>query len=347
MIKYEIKKLLTLPHILLILLALAVGFTLSCYPRNIDHSYSKIVYKDYMEQLSGEYTADKKAFIQSEYERMEKIISEHDEMTEKYKNDIITLEEYDEHNFSYNEAQAKISTVEYLMEKCSYFDEIGGQCYFFYDTDWADLLSENGIDYIAAILIILMIAAVFSDEYSSGSRCMILTAYKGKVSASVCKLCISFIFAFIISACMGAVRFGGFCLQCGPEYNNMNVRDLIGYSAFSGMSLFKYYVCGVIFHSVIWAVCALFICLVSNIVKNGIFTVFISFVMIVCAALLKADRVTFFDLIFSGRLLALNPVDIFGYDRGSLKFVLFILVIAVKTAVYGFGCIYTWGRRRR
>lgn len=346
MIKYEIKKLLSLPHILLILLALAIRFALCFYPQNVSHSYSETVYKAYMEQLSGEYTADKKAFIESEYERMEKVISEHDEMIENYKNDIITLSEYEEYNGKYNETLAKISTVEYITEKCRYFDEIGGKCYFFYDTDWVDFLSENGIDYITAIIIILMIASVFSDEYSSRSRCMILTTYKGRTNTAVCKLCISFIFAFIISACMGAIRYAGFFLQSGTDYN-MSVRNLIGYSGFSDMSLFKYYACGVLFHSVIWAVCSLFICMISNIAKSGIFTVFISFVMIVCAALLNTDRETFFGFIFSGRLLAVNLNDIFGSDRRSMNYAFFISVIAVKTTVYGFVCVYTWGRRNK
>lgn len=347
MIKYEIKKLLSLPHILLLLLALAIRLALCFYPQNVSHSYSETVYKAYMQQLSGEYTADKKAFIESEYERMEKVIAEHDEMLENYKKDIITLNEYDEYNIKYNEAQAKISTIEYITEKCSYFDEIGEKCYFFYDTDWGDFLSENGIDYITAIIIILMISAVFSDEYSSKSRCMILTTYKGRTNTAVCKLCISFIFAFIISACMGAIRYAGFGLQSGTDYYDMSVRNLIGYNGFSGMSLFKYYACGVIFHSVIWAVCALFICLISNIAKSGIFTVFISFVMIVCAALLNTGSITFIDFIFSGRLLAVNLNEIFGYDRHSVNYVFFISVNAVKITVYSFVCTYTWGRRNK
>lgn len=345
MIKYEIKKMMSLPHILLILLAFIIQFILCFYPQNVSHTYSKTVYKDYTEKLSGEYTADKRAYIEKEYERMQDVIEKYEETSENYKKEIITLEEYEKYNDSYNEAMAKISTVEYLIEKCNYFDKIGNKCYFFYDTDWDDFLSESGIDYISAILIILMITTVFSDEYSSKSRNIILTTYKGKTHTAISKLCLSFAFAFIISACMGAVRYLVFIFHNG-ESGNMGIRNLIDYGGFSELSITKYYVAEILLHSIIWSVCALFICLISNLTKNGIFTVFISFVAIVCVALLNTDSLRIFDFIFSGKLLSDNLNKIFG--SGSLKYyIIFPCTMLIKTFAYASLCVVTWKRKNR
>jgi hypothetical protein len=235
--------------------------------------------------------------------------------------------------------------VEYILVKCDYFDKIGGNCTFFYDTDWVDFLSTSGIDYITAVIIILMVSAIFSDEYVSKSRVSVLTCFKGRTHTAICKLCVAFVFGFAISVCMSGVKYIGFAVQGvqSAENGGMCVRNLIGFGEFSGLTLAQYYLCNALFHSVIWAVCAVFICLVSNLVRSGIFTVFISFVAIVCTALLKTDSVTAFDFIFSGRLLTLNILDV----SSTHSMAVILCVSVIKTAVYGIFSVRAWGISRK
>ena len=127
---YEFRKLLYSKRYLIIIIAVLMQILLMLVPKNFEHEYSDELYKNYMEQIGGEYTEEKRDIILDRYYEINQTINEHENMITAYKQNTILLDEFEAHNSDYNRALAELSTIEYLVQKCSYFDEIGGGIFF-------------------------------------------------------------------------------------------------------------------------------------------------------------------------------------------------------------------------
>ena len=250
-------------------------------PKNFEHEYSDELYKNYMEQIGGEYTEEKRDIILDRYYEINQTINEHENMITAYKQNTILLDEFEAHNSDYNRALAELSTIEYLVQKCSYFDEIGGGI-FFYDTPWIDFFANSGFNYIVALTIICLIIPVFDSEYQSETAAMLLTSKYGKNNVCISKLIMVIVLAFVVALALYMVQYATFVLHIKADHSDLDIKNLMGYKAFSGDSLKQYYINDALIKSISCLTAALFICAVSIFAKNTVFTFFISFVFIVC-----------------------------------------------------------------
>lgn len=334
---FEIKKLFSPLKLLLIFLSLALGYAICFIPSADNLPYSKEIYKSYMNTLSGEYTQEKKELILEEYNSFCETIDMYDEIQTDYKENRITLEDFDEYNLEYNSALSKISTVEYLITKCEYFDSIKGECEFFYDTDCLDFLDSLGLSYPAAIVIIFFAIAVFCPEFQSGSYSVVLTTQNGRAKTCAIKLTLTFILAFIISFSFCMVEYIAFLPKI-TSFAGMPIKNIIGYSGFDNLTIWQYFLLNTLKQSFSWSVSAVYISLISNITKSSIFTAFISFVTIACISMLMNTAAS--DLQYL--LLAGGISNKLTCDFNVIKL---SAILLVKLAIYSIASIALWNKR--
>lgn len=333
---YEFRKLLKSKFYLVLILALIFQTILMFMPHNNEHNYSDEVYKNYIAELNGKYTIAKKNYIKEEYNKAEQIISEHDNFLSAYKQNEISLEELDIHNLNYNKALAERSTLEYLIVKCDYFDSLG-HGYFFYDTPWEDFFSNSEYNYIISFAVICIISQIFNIEYRFKSVSMLNTSKNGKTKIGIAKLSAAVILAFFISIIIYILQYGIFMFLKGDN-SNLGIENLLNYNKFKGLSLRQYYFTDIILKSISWAVSSLFICMISVLVKNSVFTFFISFVFLLCPYFISNyfTETWYYYLFLSNQFgkMYTHTINIF----------LVLTVCLIKSLIYSAVCIYKWQR---
>ncbi len=336
-ILYEFRKLRYSKRSLIIIAAVLMQILLILVPRNFEHEYSDEIYINYMKQLEGEYTEEKRNIILNRYYEINQTINEHENMITAYKQNTILLDEFEAHNSDFNRALAELSTIEYLMQKCSYFDEIG-EGVFFYDTPWIDFFTNSGFNYIVALTIICLIIPVFDSEYQSEAAAMLLTSKYGKNYVCISKLIMVIVLAFAVALALYIVQYVTFVLHIKADHSDLDIKNLMGYKAFSGDSLKQYYMNDAVIKSFSCAAAALFICAVSIFAKNTVFTFFISFVFIVCPYFISSFfRGSWFEYAFAANQLGAMYSEDLNIYALSVTYIL-------KASLYSGFCIRKWGK---
>jgi hypothetical protein len=317
-----------------------------CYISNNDFtavkSYSDAVYKEYMTTLSGELTDKKRDFIITERTNINDILAKKDEMFEKYLTEKINFVEYreyiNEYNYAYsrNELFARIENHTRYIEKVKIEKNVDG--WFVYDTGWKKLF-HNEFDIILYVLVLLLFAGIFADEYtsksSSGGFAQILrTSKNGRKRTFALKLSSSVIITIVSIVIFNLIEiiliFNNYSLPAlnAPLLSMQSFADING-----NITLAQYFVLYMLIKIIGYILFTLFICALSELFKNNIFAMSVSVAVTLFPALFVyfgLDIFNYFDFtaLLSGTRLYLlsSKVYIFG-DIGFC--IIFILSYAI------------------
>lgn len=333
---FEFKKLFTPKTFLLLIAALLIQFGLLFVPNSQKHDYSPNIYKKYLSTLEGEFTEEKYSVIKARYDEITEIIASHDEIVSAYQNGELSAGTFDEHSFSYAKATSEQKTVEYLKRKGDYFKTIGGECVYFYDTEWSDFLKNNGFNFIVALAVIFITIPIFCSEFQSNARSMLFTSLKGTTNLCICKIVAAATTAFLVSTAIFSARFLYFCALHG-DFGDWQIRNIMDYSAYGSLTIKEFYFLDCIIKSTVWVVGAILICAFSCLTQNSLFTVFFTAVSIVCPVIIPAITNGVSRYTFLGAELAA------GFTA-DLNMTLFAAVLAAKAIVYSVVVKVLWIR---
>lgn len=321
---FELRKLFC-RRVLTVLAALAAEVLLALSFGGFQHPYSPVVYRQYTERLSGEYSAQKREYVFARLDEINETVASHDRLEADYHHDLISLEEFTAHNKSCNLAVAERETLEYLAQKCERFEEQGGGR-FFYDTDWSDFFSHRGYALTAAVLLLVLIPTAFCTEYSAGMYDVLRTAKHGKARLASIKLGICAAVMFLLSLALSAAEATVFFLRFGTDGMNEPMQSIMGFEAYGSISAVGALLRLSLLRACSFAVCAVAVCLISVLTRSFLYTVFLGAVVCISPALLTGG--TAMCYVFSSAVQN-------GMYPAGLNVWLFCLICAVKCTAYG------------
>ena len=158
------------------------------------------VYKYYMERLEGEYTQEKYDYVIDEYKRMQEHIANSDLYDEQYRNKLISAMEYRELSSAVDLAKSRIKTFEYIVSKTEYYSQCENAPSFFYDIDVEDYIVNMGVNIPLILSLILVICAVFVEDYMANTVYMIRSSRDGKKRLLCRRILLTVIVAVLASA---------------------------------------------------------------------------------------------------------------------------------------------------
>ena len=112
---------------ILILLVLGIAFDVFMSSKNsviLPQGVNRNVFREYIAKVAGEYTDEKKDFIISERDKYQSYTEQWGEYEEKYRSGEIEPEEYSDFMHNFKEAERKLDTLEYLVSKSLYYEEL-------------------------------------------------------------------------------------------------------------------------------------------------------------------------------------------------------------------------------
>lgn len=228
---------------------------------------------------------------------------------------------------------------------------IEGVQLFFDNTIW---------EYAMIVFVVMLAVRMFTMDISCGAYKIIHSSLNGQrslfikqfASVSVVVTAIT-VFTALIQIIFGKIFFDindlSLPLQSFPEFefcpylistgiSDLDIKNFMGYKAFSGDSLKQYYMNDAVIKSFSCAAAALFICAVSIFAKNTVFAFFISFVFIVCPYFISAFfRGSWFEYAFAANQLGAMYSEDLNIYALSVTYIL-------KASLYSGFCISKWGK---
>ena len=168
MIRYEWKKLLFKRRGLALIAAfLAAQALLLLFIRPYDEvlERNRAVYENYLAQVEGPLTAEKRAFLEAEMERLNAVHQELEQLKMDYYSGEVSEEDYRTNFDRLQPEDAKYTGFSKLYGQYIYVRESADRS-FLYTGGWEKLLTDWEPDYLMLMLLILLLTPIFCEEYT-------------------------------------------------------------------------------------------------------------------------------------------------------------------------------------
>ncbi len=163
------------------IVGLMIEILLACQVRTImPEGFRDSVYRYYLGNIKGKYSAEKKQYLESEYRRFQDLLQNQDEYERQYSAGAMEGTNYREILNEIKSAEYRMATLEYLMQKAEYYENRDIPADFFYDIVLGDYVEHLGTDYVALILIFLLVFPIYMDDYFAGTTAMIRSSKNGQ-----------------------------------------------------------------------------------------------------------------------------------------------------------------------
>lgn len=165
--------------------------------------FNSTVYRYYINQLKGNYTAEKHSKVENEYERLTNLIANEEEYERQYFAGELSAEEYRNISNDVKSAKSRIVTVEYILRKTEYYSVCEGKPEYFYDIGISDYVRNMSVDVVLIVILILVVVPIFTEDYYSGTVAMIRSSANGRRKLYLCRLKMT----MLLSATLGILFY--------------------------------------------------------------------------------------------------------------------------------------------
>ncbi|MBE6847456.1 MAG: hypothetical protein E7503_04910 [Ruminococcus sp.] len=301
--------------------------------------YSDTLYRKFTAEYGGAYSAEISENINNHLQEIQTICAEYGSVQQAYLDGTLTLEQFKTATDAYGIAQAELSTMQYLSEKCAYLD--GAEDFaksIFYDTNIKRFLDDTGYPFLLVLALLCVIVPIFDREYRSGIYRLILTTPNGHIRVALYKLIPAFLLAFSTSLLFSGIQSAIYLAQAGTEHLHQPLSNLMDYPDYGQTTVLQFYLTDVLYKACCMGCGCLAVCIVTMLCRETTISLFFSAAVLMLPAL-SADLLpqNVGRYLFCGMgLTALYPAN--------CNIPLLFLILLMKTTVYTLVGIRLWCR---
>lgn len=211
--------------IVLFFLCSAVFLLATDVPENADAHREQSDYLFYLEQVGGEYTEQKAAYLEKEAAAIAQAQDDLQTLRNDYYMGTLSQQSYEQQSEKLKEILSHERGFEVLYEQYLYIHENPQNRYFLPTNGWHGLLADESLDFLMMVTLLLLITPVFCQEYSSRMDVLLSTASKGTQQIRE-KLLL--VFLLVTGLCVGwfALRYGFFAVKYGLPHGEYPLQSL-------------------------------------------------------------------------------------------------------------------------
>ena len=283
-------------------------------PTSLAVEDSRDQYMKYIDQVQGSLSEGTEQFLSSESNRISEAQIAIDKLYGSYYNGALSENEFTIERNRLESILANRSGFELVYEQYIYVRENPENRSFLYRNGWDGLLSNDSLDFLLVLTILLLITPVFCHEFESSMDSLSLTMRKGGKSEVVCKVFLVLLVVLIFSLLSIGLRYLYFDMKYGLENGSFPLQSLSYFStATKDISLLGTFFCVSLIKTLGYLSFAVVVLFLSVCIKKYALTLFASTALIVVPYL--GLGASFAKYTLSGPLgLMLGT----GYFRGSV-----------------------------
>lgn len=284
LIRMELKKLFSLKNSMFFIALLLLKVVIWNMTPSVQYDFSTEVYRGYISKIAGGLSDETSAFIENEEKRFDELFSKQDEMERMYSNEEITLDEFSEFNMEYVKAQSEMPAFTEIMEKYTYFEQIGADGknpIFFYDLDISEYLSSINIDYLFLIFLVFITTFLLAQDKDNHMYDMVVSTMNGRKRLTNARLISSLLFALVGGIISTCAEFFILIHHNGAFFLDMDLYSIEQFGSCNyDLTIFQYII-AVYGMRIFWSLVLISVVFLTYaLVKNNISSIFIVFALI-------------------------------------------------------------------
>ena len=231
MIRYEWKKLLFKRRGLgLIAAFLAAQAILLLFIRPYDEvlERNREVYESYLTQVEGPLTAEKRAFLEAEMERLNSIHQELEQLKMDYYSGEVSEEDYRTTFDRLQPEDAKYTGFSKLYSQYIYVRESADRS-FLYTGGWEKLLTDWEPDYLMLMLLILLLTPIFCEEYTCNMDDILRTQKHSAGHHVGAKLTVALCLAGALTAAVQVMELAFCTSRFGLPHGDFSLQSVVSF----------------------------------------------------------------------------------------------------------------------
>ena len=232
MIRYEWKKLLFgrkgLLLILLLLIAEFAGTLLFTQPYDAVLENHRAVYESYLAQVEGSLTAENRAYLESEMERLNAVHQELEQLKMDYYSGEITEEAYREAFDRMAPEDARYIGFSTLYSQYIFVRESENRA-FLYTGGWELLLTDHEPDYLFLLALIVLLTPVFCEEYACRMHEILLTQKRSARHLVLAKVTVALSLTFVLTVVLQIFDLGYCAARFGLPNGTFTLQSLYSF----------------------------------------------------------------------------------------------------------------------
>ncbi|MFD3259605.1 DUF5050 domain-containing protein [Paenibacillus lentus] len=244
-------------------------------PTNASVELNASQYAFYLNQVQGAYSEETERFFANEAVKISDAKVSLRKVSDNFYDGNIKENEFISITTPLEEILHNETGYKIIYDQYTYIREKPENRYFLYTNGWDGLLSNDSLDFLFVLLLLVLVTPVFCLEFENRMNSLILTVKKGATNSAVCKVGLVLIIVVALCLLTAALNYGFYWLKYGLENGNYPLQSLSYYATSTKNSTlfeaFMWITACKIFGSLCFA---MLIMLVSVLIKKYGFTLF-------------------------------------------------------------------------
>lgn len=177
------------------------------YVSGIDDTDTMKSYDSYLEKCGGRLDEEKTEYILGQYNRLNQVSKNVNDLEEQYEQGQITRDAYLEQLNQISQLKQEQETIKLFYSKYQYAVENSEQRYIVDENGWTKLLTEERMDYLLVLLLFLITVPLFCVEYETEMHYLQLCSKNGRLCLAVIKIIMISVLAALLSLLFSLVEF--------------------------------------------------------------------------------------------------------------------------------------------
>lgn len=231
---YEMKKIYIhqrgLLFVILFLLLNSILLMGNDKPVNPSIDEYKSQYDTYLEKVKGRLSKQNEQYLLDESHRINEAKISLDKLYDSYYDGDMTQKAFLQKQNKLEEVLCNQEGFERIFEQYMYVRENPEKRYFLYTNGWAGLLSNDNLDFLNVLLILVLVTPVFCHEFECSMDLLSLTMKKGGRYQAINKIVLVFASITVLCLLSFCLRYSFFKIKYGLDNGSYPLQSLLYYS---------------------------------------------------------------------------------------------------------------------
>ncbi|MBD3919005.1 ABC transporter permease [Paenibacillus sp. PR3] len=195
-------------------------------PANPEVEMNRMQYRFYLNQVQGPYTEETEHFFTSEANKISDAKVALQRVTDNFYDGYIGEQEFLTSSDSLAIILKNEVGFQLVYNQYVYVRENPDNRKFLNTNGWDGLLSNDSLDFLFILLVLLLVTPIFCYEFESKMDALLLTVKKGAKTHTLCKIGLVFVIVSLLCLVTAGLRYGFYSFKYGLENGDYPLQSL-------------------------------------------------------------------------------------------------------------------------
>ncbi|ANY65652.1 ABC transporter permease [Paenibacillus sp. BIHB 4019] len=195
-------------------------------PANPDVEMNRSQYQFYLDQVQGPYSVETEHFFANEAAKISDAKVALQRISDNFYDGELEEQKFLTHSDSLASILKNEKGFQLAYNQYVYVREFPDNRYFLYTNGWDGLLSNDSLDILFVLLVLLLVTPMFCYEFESKMDTLLLTVKKGSRTHALCKISHVLVMVSVLCLLSAGLRYGFYDFKYGLDNGHYPLESL-------------------------------------------------------------------------------------------------------------------------